>query len=280
MPEEEASSTDPLALEENMKRISPIINILLGVAMLLTACNLKDKPPQIHPPATPTPKPALSTWTPTPAAGSGETTGPTLSLTQNANCRAGPDTVYEIVDTLLKGQMVLIKGQNEDHDWLWVEKPYGSGNCWVSSSMGMVSGDLIDVAVVAAPPLPPVAVETPYLSTATLILADLTPPVISGVTITPTTIQQAGCGSPATFTISAIVTDDSGIGNVIYEILGPGTMDAGDGYLLPAGGDLFQAVVGPIAGSLGDWTITLTSVDMAYNTATAGPWTIQVMCIG
>lgn len=280
--------TEPLTLEKKRKVNFRIVNLLLGAAILLSACNLKDMPPQTAAPATPTPNPALPTWTPTPAAGgvtdtpaagSGQTTSPSFSLTQNANCRAGPDTVYEIVDSLLKGQVVLIKGQNEDHYWFWVQKPSGSGNCWVSSSMGMVSGDLIGVAVVPAPPLSPVALETPYLSTVTLKPADLTPPVISGVSISPTKVQQAGCGSPDTFTISAIVTDASGIGNVIYEIRGPGTMDAGDGYLLPVGGDLFQAVVGPIAGSTGDWTITLTSVDMAYNSATAGPWTIQVMCI-
>ena len=109
---------------------------------------------------------------------------------------------------------------------------------------------------------------------------DTTPPTISDVNIDPTTIQKMGCGTPDTFTISAIVSDASEIGNVTYVIDGPGPMDGGEGYLLPAGGDLYQAIIGPIAGSAGTWSLTLRALDMAFNAAEAGPWTINIVCIG
>jgi hypothetical protein len=75
------------------------------------------------------------------------------------------------------------------------------------------------------------------------------------------------------------VTDASGIGNVIYELQGPGPADGGEAYLLPAGGDLYQATVGPIAGSTGTWSIGLRATDLASNVSEAGAGTVQVTCI-
>jgi hypothetical protein len=130
----------------------------------------------------------------------------------------------------------------------------------------------------------------PVIVTTTLLPAppppDTTPPAITNVSINPGNISQKGCGSPDTLTVSATVSDESsGVANVTYELHGPGPMDGGEGYLLPAGGvypavgDLYQAVIGPIAGSTGTWTLYLHSSDMANNPADAGPWTFNVLCI-
>ena len=74
-------------------------------------------------------------------------------------------------------------------------------------------------------------------------------------------------------------TDASVIANVTFETTGPAPVDAGDGYLLPIGGDMYEATVGPIAGSTGGWSLTLSARDMNGNVAQAGPWTFQVVCI-
>jgi hypothetical protein len=210
-------------------------------------------------------------------------TGPSLSLKQNANCRTGPGTAYDNVDTLFQGQTAAIEGQNNQSTWFMVKKPSGHGNCWVSIISVEVLGDLSNVPIVSAsansapPPVeqpgqPPVQVPPQQIQ-------DTLPPSISNVSIDPTSIQQAGCGSPDTFTISATVTDPSGIGNVIYQINGPGPADGGEGYLLPVGGDSYRATVGPISGSTGNWSVALQAVDMANNSAQAGTWAIQISCI-
>jgi hypothetical protein len=205
-------------------------------------------------------------------------TGPSLTLTKNANCREGPGTAYDTDDTLFEGQTVLIDGRNQESSWFWVKKPSGSGHCWVSVVTGQIVGDINAVQIVSAEPLPqpqPQPNEPPQPQQP----ADTTPPAISNVSIDPTTLQKAGCGSPNTFTIIATVTDNSGVGNVSYEIRGPGPADGGNGYLLPAGGNTYQATVGPISGSTGNWSVSLSAVDMDNNSAQTGPWTIQIMCI-
>lgn len=206
---------------------------------------------------------------------------PLFMLQQNANCRLGPATGYDAVDVLLQGTVVAIQGRNADNTWFWVKKPSGTtGNCWVSSSTGVASGNWQVVQVVVVAPLPSTIAATPMLpATATSTPADFTPPRILNVSINPTTVAKAGCGTPDTLAISAIVTDASGIANVTYEVTGPGTMDAGDGYLLPMGGDLYQAAVGPIAGNAGTWIVMIYATDMLQNVAEAGPWTFQVVCI-
>ncbi len=213
---------------------------------------------------------------------------PAFTLLQNANCRAGPSTMYNVVDTLIKDTSVVIAGRNAENTWLWVARPAGNGYCWVAGSVGSASGNWTGLPIIAAPPLPstPTRSLTPFTPTPTLgyivstiIPPDFTPPKITNVSLQPPAISKKGCGTPDTLTIRATVTDPSGVGNVIYELRGPGPMDAGDGYLLPMGNDVYQAVIGPITGSAGIWTITLHSVDMANNSTEAGPWTFQLLCI-
>lgn len=212
---------------------------------------------------------------------------PIFTLLQNANCRQGPGTAYDSVGALMQGDSAAIEGRNADNSWFWVKKPSGSGHCWISASTGTASGYWQAVRVVAAP-LPSTIAATPMLpatNTPTFsgtdipTPADFTPPTISNVSINPTIVAKAGCGTPDTLTISAIVTDASDVANVIYEVTGPTPMDAGDGYLLPMGGDFYQATIGPIAGNTGAWTIKIYATDMPQNAAELGPWTFQVICL-
>ncbi len=123
--------------------------------------------------------------------------------------------------------------------------------------------------LVAAPPLP--ATDTP-------LPADSTPPEITNVAVNPASIEKDGCGSPNTFTLSATVSDVSGVVQVSFHLLGPYPQDTADGSLSPAGGDTYQAVIGPLQDT-GDWLIYLGAGDTAGNSTQVGPWTIQVVCM-
>jgi hypothetical protein len=77
------------------------------------------------------------------------------TLTQNANCRRGPGTIYDVVTSLQQGQVVQVDGQSAGEPrWWWIVLPEGAGHCWVSSSTMEVEGPLDQVPVIAAPPTP------------------------------------------------------------------------------------------------------------------------------
>jgi len=191
--------------------------------------------------------------------------GPSFTLNQNANCRAGPGTAYESLDVLMQGQTVSIEGRNSDSTWFWVRKPSGSGNCWLSAITGESVGDLSAVPIVSAPPLPtqPPTVEV-----------DTTPPNISNYYASPVSIQQQGCGEPSTTIVSASVSDAGGVGRVMARIPGYGEVE-----MTHVGGGAYQATVGPFSGT-GEFSIFIFAWDNAGNGAQAGPFTIMVACIG
>jgi hypothetical protein len=86
---------------------------------------------------------------------------PVLALVNNANCRGGPGTDYDIQRVLYAGTDAAIEGQNDDGTWYFVRTADGFG-CWVSGVSGSVSGSLSGVPVLIAPPKPtPTPTEIP-----------------------------------------------------------------------------------------------------------------------
>ena len=94
-----------------------------------------------------------ATLTPIPAISE-----PTGEFKQNANCREGPGTAYNVVTSLLQGQTVPIDGRNEANTWWWVALP-NSAHCWVSGVTVDVAGPVDDVPVVPTAPPPPSNLE-------------------------------------------------------------------------------------------------------------------------
>jgi hypothetical protein len=190
---------------------------------------------------------------------------PTFTLLQNANCRKGPGTAYDSVDTLTKGATVVIEGRSEDSSWLRVVRPAGSGHCWVSAVTGTVSGNLAAVTILPAPPLPTAVIATPTL--------DIDPPLISDVSATPVMISaQVVCGAtPATTVITARVSDPGGLARVTVRVSGVGDFD-----MASAGGDIYQVMLGPF-NEAGTLTIFVQAQDPAGNTATSAPIEVQVV---
>lgn len=122
-----------------------------------------NPPPQQQvPPTAHTPIPPVTVTRPPTAT---ETIEPTRTLTptlsapmaeavQNANCRFGPGTIYDVVGYLLEGQSAPIAGRNTEGTWWAVALPDRRQPCWVSSSTIQASGDLGSVQIMAAPPTP------------------------------------------------------------------------------------------------------------------------------
>jgi hypothetical protein len=79
---------------------------------------------------------------------------PMASFTKNANCRRGPGTAYRVVTSLLKGQEVQLEGRNAEGSWWWALLPESTGQCWVADTVVAVDGPVLELPVVAAPPLP------------------------------------------------------------------------------------------------------------------------------
>ncbi|HET7143985.1 MAG TPA: hypothetical protein VFI68_08210 [Anaerolineales bacterium] len=102
---------------------------------------------------------------------------PTLTLSQNGNCREGDSTAYEVVTAFLAGQQVAIEGRNSDNTWFWVLIP-GGGHCWIAGTVGIPTGPYTSTGIVNPPALPAPTVVSP------------TPPV------------QAAPGAPGQFGVS------------------------------------------------------------------------------
>ena len=114
--------------------------------------------PAIIPSITFTPVPEL-TFTPTFTATPG---APTVTATQDANCRLGPGTAYGVTSSLLTGQTAPITGRNTDSSW-WVIQITGSGDCWIWGQVVTVTGDTNQVPVITPPPLPTAPLSAPSL---------------------------------------------------------------------------------------------------------------------
>jgi hypothetical protein len=78
---------------------------------------------------------------------------PVYTLTVNANCRKGPDVLYEMVTTAEAGQAFPIAGRNAEDNWYLVQLSPNL-RCWMANSVGVASGDLSALEVLAGPPLP------------------------------------------------------------------------------------------------------------------------------
>jgi tetratricopeptide (TPR) repeat protein len=82
---------------------------------------------------TQTPEPTItSSLTPTFETPTPHACEPKLTGLQNANCRVGPSTLFDVYGTLFEGQTVDILAKNEEGTWLMVEHPQEFRNpCWV-----------------------------------------------------------------------------------------------------------------------------------------------------
>jgi len=106
-------------------------------------------PPTATATITLTPEPTASptaTLTPTPE-------GAFAQLSNDTHCRTGPLVVFELIDTVLTGQQVIILGKNPAGDYWYVAAPNGR-DCWMWGRYAQVSGDTSQIPVFTPPPTP------------------------------------------------------------------------------------------------------------------------------
>jgi hypothetical protein len=73
---------------------------------------------------------------------------------QDAVCRSGPGTVYNIQTYLTKGERFLVIGRTEASDW-WVIQPESEdARCWISDLVVDIHGERNVAIVLTPPPLP------------------------------------------------------------------------------------------------------------------------------
>lgn len=156
------------------KKLLLLLSVLLMIAP--TACNLPSG-------QTPTPDLALTitaqalfletgtptlvqaTFTPqfTSTPGSTPTPSvPTVTVSQNTNCRTGPGTEYDLIGGLLVGQSAEVVGKNSASGYWIIKTPGSSGTCWLWGQFATVSGNTAGLQEYSIPPTPtPLPTATP-----------------------------------------------------------------------------------------------------------------------
>ncbi|MGD8865082.1 MAG: hypothetical protein PVI81_05785 [Anaerolineales bacterium] len=141
---------------------------------------------------------------------------PSGTLTKNANCRRGASTAFDIVAILLQGQTVPIVGKSPDQYYLVVIEPTYDRQCWLATNLVDVTGNLAQVSVIQPPPLP-ITVTVTSSPTTPAPPPDTNPPVITSITLSPSTITVSGggcAGEPRTSTSTLSIYEPGGISSV------------------------------------------------------------------
>lgn len=80
---------------------------------------------------------------------------PAATMRHDGVCRAGPGEGYALVAPVGARSTVLIRGLSADEGWWYVQNPEKlDDSCWVPVSLAVVTGDISQLQVIEAPPLP------------------------------------------------------------------------------------------------------------------------------
>jgi hypothetical protein len=81
---------------------------------------------------------------------------PRITTTTTANCRRGPNEVFDIVTVLNENMQFEPNGRNDQSTWWRILTPDGLDFCWISGTVVEFEGPQEDVAVIESPPTPSV----------------------------------------------------------------------------------------------------------------------------
>jgi murein DD-endopeptidase MepM/ murein hydrolase activator NlpD len=232
---------------------------------------------------------SLAATLPSPTASATPTSTPTLPLPgpefacaesleilQNAFCRSGPGTIYDVRTAFSTGITLTVNGQNADSTVKWwrVEIPNTSSHCWVSDSTVQIHGTTSPscVQVYADPPTPS-ATASPTLTVTPTPPAgaqgDSQPPPAPS-SLTPGGGVSLACASTATLGWSP-VTDPSGIVHYEWALESSITGEDGIWFLADSGQTSGTSVSSTI--SCGIWyRWRVRAVDGAGNTGPYAPY--------
>jgi hypothetical protein len=236
----------------------------------------------ITPSPTLTSLPTTTTTAITPATGTSTATltpqGCQLTLQMDANCRAGPSTVFEVRDILMQGENALGLGRSQDSGWFYVENPKSGKQCWLASSTVRVQCDVPALPVIQAPAT--VTASPSATLTQPVAPPDTQSPAISNLEANPQQIvveSQSCTNYSQTTTLSLRATDASGIAWVkLSWTIGA---EQGDTTASDLGGGNYQATIGPVSTS-GTLTIIILAQDTAGNQASQMITVNVLPCVG
>ncbi len=204
---------------------------------------------------------------------------PSITVDQDTNCRNGPGTGYEAVDFSPKGSTLEIMGRNNENTWYWVKPTSGANNCWISGSIGAISGDPLKAPVIEVANLPiqkatdtPTPAAPPGLIITSVV--DTTPPQISSVEFIPPVIAASApvlCPGYVDVDIIVYASDNSGSVEVYAELPSTGLVTK----LLQVGSHYAQAVSpGSIPGTI---PVIIHAYDAAGNHVAADGYSFTVI---
>lgn len=79
----------------------------------------------------------------------------------NANCRYGPNMVFQTISILEKGDQLVVLARSIGNGWLLVLIPTGGTECWVWQDLLIVKDDLEGLPEIPGPPLPLITSTSP-----------------------------------------------------------------------------------------------------------------------
>lgn len=79
---------------------------------------------------------------------------PLAQIAENARCRKGAGTEYDVTAFLPQGTIATIVGRNADWSWWMTQPPGQDARCWVWAELVTTGGDTSQVPFAASPPLP------------------------------------------------------------------------------------------------------------------------------
>ena len=83
---------------------------------------------------------------------------PMVSVSSPTNCRTGPSTDYDLVDSLNVGQTAEVVGKYSGGNYWVIKTPSGGGNCWLWGQYATIIGNTDNLPEMIPPPVPPTAV--------------------------------------------------------------------------------------------------------------------------
>ncbi len=77
-----------------------------------------------------------------------------LTANVNANCRTGPNVIFDEYGYLLEGESAPAIGRASDNSWYVAQLPDRPKACWISASIVSINFDPAVLSIVASPPTP------------------------------------------------------------------------------------------------------------------------------
>ncbi|MFZ6028095.1 MAG: hypothetical protein ACOYYS_10300 [Chloroflexota bacterium] len=79
---------------------------------------------------------------------------PQATVQEDAVCRNGPGTVYDVVTAYKTGQVLMLDGRDSAASWLWVLMPSSQRHCWIAAELLAIRCGVDDLPIEKAPPTP------------------------------------------------------------------------------------------------------------------------------